>query len=84
MLSAIFKPNSPRKVVLVGAALFHFSFLTITKMVTKISLTSHKNSRIDVYVDKKLPDLEYADDDVLLDENPSGLSPSFERQCRHV
>lgn len=52
-----------------GCTLLTIFFKFVTEMVTKAVSSSCENSVINVYADRKLSDLEYASDVVLLSDN---------------
>lgn len=52
-------------------------------MVRQIALSSRENSETDIWSEKNLSDLEYADDDVLLsgDPNKSSIDWAMMQAC---
>lgn len=75
VLTVIVHLSSPRKVVIVRVASFHFFFLALSFGVhTGIALSLYENSGIDTCSDGKLFDLAYASDDVLPSEDPCKLT----------
>lgn len=69
-LKTVSHPSLPREVLFVRVALFYFSFCNfVIEMVMKLTLSSCKNSDIDISPYRKVFDLEYADD-VLLNKDP--------------
>lgn len=73
VFATIFHPSSSWEMMFVRVVPFTFSFQLFIQMIMEIVLSSCGNSGIDICSHRKLSDLEYADDVVLLPEDSSKL-----------
>lgn len=60
----------------VSVAPFHLYFSVLIEMVIEIVLSSYENSNISTFLDRKMSNLKYPDDVVLLGEVPIELHVS--------